>query len=480
MAPEQRSLVCTLLAVCAVAIACARIGNAELAFEPSMYRAPGDQSPDAPPRDWPATRPAPMPTFSSNDRSRWCTVRALVDHGTWVIGQRRLVAGGRFVDSGIVFENGWQTVDKALDPETQQFYSTKPPLLTALAAGEYWLLKHALGWSITAQTNLVVKTTLLTFNILPLAFYLLLLHRLVERLGTTDWGRLFTFTAACFGTYVTTFAITLNNHTPAAVTALAALYAVLPQQNDAPLPGWRCLCAGLFAGLTACLELPAAGFLLLVLLAIVVRSPARGLLLALPAAMAPVLAELALNYLAIHEWLPIQTKFGGPWYQYAGSHWLPPPPGEVKHGIDWARLHESIWAYGFHVLVGHHGVFSLTPIWVLSFAGMAAALRRRTAAPALLAPLTLLLSLAVMGFYLMSTSNYGGWTSGLRWLIWLTPLWLLAMLPAADYLAERTWGRRTGYALLAISVFSASFAAANPWRHPWIYQLLEAHGWIRY
>ncbi len=29
-----------------------------------------------------------MPTFGSNDRSRWATVRALVDNGTYEIGYR--------------------------------------------------------------------------------------------------------------------------------------------------------------------------------------------------------------------------------------------------------------------------------------------------------------------------------------------------------------------------------------------------------
>ena len=33
---------------------------------------------------------------------------------------------------------------------------------------------------------------------------------------------------------------------------------------------------------------------------------------------------------------------------------------------------------------------------------------------------------------------------------------------------------------LAGSVFSASFPALNPWRMPWIYQLLESYGLIRY
>ena len=43
----------------------------------------------------------------------------------------------------------------------------------------------------------------------------------------------------------------------------------------------------------------------------------------------------------------------------------------------------------------------------------------------LLAGGTLLVSLVVLGFYLTNkTVNYGGWTTGLRWLMWLSPLWL--------------------------------------------------------
>src|SRR5262249_41946060 len=115
---QPRNSVYTLLMVIAVAIVAARIGSAELVFEPSMYRAPGDASPDAPPRDWPMTRPNPMPTFSSNDRSRWCTVRALVDNRTFVIGHRETDPNDatKYTDRGIVFEDGWMTVDKVLDP----------------------------------------------------------------------------------------------------------------------------------------------------------------------------------------------------------------------------------------------------------------------------------------------------------------------------------------------------------------------------
>src|SRR5262249_13583739 len=152
--------------------------------------------------------------------------RALVDHGTYVIGKRTPQRGldGKPIDEGVVTEDGWQTIDKVLRPDNQSFYSSKPPLLATVVAGEYWLLKRTLGWSITADRWRVVPAILFTFNWIPLIAYLVLLVRLVERFGTTDWGRLFIVTAGGFATSLTTFMNTLNNHTFATCATLFALY----------------------------------------------------------------------------------------------------------------------------------------------------------------------------------------------------------------------------------------------------------------
>src|SRR5205823_14606248 len=93
--------------------------------------------------------------------------------------------------------------------------------------------------------------------------------------------------------------------------------------------------AGCFAGLTACLELPALALLVALAVAVMWRSPLRGLWFVIPAVLllAP---EFVVNKLVIGTWVTY-AKRGSPWYEYAGSHWLPPPAGEVKHGIDWAR-----------------------------------------------------------------------------------------------------------------------------------------------
>jgi hypothetical protein len=412
-------------------------------------------------------------------------------------------------DTGIVTEAGWETIDKVLPPETKEFYSSKPPLLPTILAGEYWLLRKGLGWSITDPHGEVIRVILLTVNGLPWLLYLVLMARLADRIGTTDWGRLYVLTAACFATFLTPFAVSLNNHTVAACTAVFALYPALrlwegPQSSDrysGRAPALLFLLAGFFAGFTACNELPAASFAVALFGLLLVRFPARASLLYLVAALIPVAAFLWTNYLAVGQLAPAYSEVGGPWYQYAGSHWA--TPSEARHGIDWAD--EPKWVYAAHLVVGHHGLFSLTPIFLLALGGMAGGVRgvargligTSTASPSegpaengrttrIIAPLAVVgclsavLTVTVVSFYVVKTNNYGGWTSGPRWLMWLTPFLLLSMLPWLDRLSASRRGRGLAYALLALSVLSASYPASNPWRHPWLYDFMEVRGWIRY
>lgn len=485
----RKALYALLITMVAGSVA-GRILAVNRLYEPYLFRP--ENATDDQRGPWPKTRPEPMPTHGDNDRSRWDTVRALVDDGTYVIGHREIEADGKYRDTGIITQDGWKTIDKVLRPDTHDFYSSKPPLLATLVAGEYWLLKKGLGWSITEDRWSVVRTILLTINGLPFLIYLALLARLLERLGTTDWGRLFIFGAAAFATMLTSFAITFNNHSVATVCALFGLYPALLIWHDRQASAGRLLAAGFFAGLTAATELPALAFLGLLFLFLAVRWPGRTLACFVPAALVPIAGFLLTNYMAVGSWRPAYGEFGGPWYEFEGSFWKI-NPGEVKHGIDWAYQVESRAGYAFNILIGHHGLFTLTPILVLSAIGMLVCLSRRRGETTPTAPsdalrwlgvMTLLLSVIVVGFYIGVVNdrnrNYGGWTSGLRWLMWLTPFWLLSMIPVADWLARRRWGRGLAYVLLAVSVLSVSYPVHNPWRHPWIYQYLESRGAIPY
>jgi hypothetical protein len=481
-----------LLAVVAGA-AVGRIFAAERVYEPSLYKE--NKSDPRPLSVWPKKMPTASPLFGSNDRSRWATIRALVDHGTYAIGERQFSPDGEtFTDRNIWRESGldpeWDTVDKVLHPQSHKFYSSKPPLLSTVLAGLYWLLQLVTGWTLAGNIFEVVRTMLVLVNVVPFLVYLVLISRLAERFTSSDWAKLYMVTAACFATLVTPFLVTLNNHNIATYCVLFAMYATL--LVFVRRSAWHLfLIAGLLSAFAATCELPAAAFAAGLGLVLLWREPRRTLLFFVPAALFVVAAFFLTNWLETGELRPAYDHFGTEWYTYKGSHWEKP-----KRGIDFARANgETLSVYAFHVLIGHHGLFSLTPIWLLAFAGMALGIfrlwRRKNGAtpvdssapqqlPRWFFSGALLLSLLVIGFYLVKSDNYGGWTSGLRWLMWLTPIWLLCMLPVLDKLACRRWGRGLGYLLLALSVLSVSYPAWNPWRHPWIYRFMDAHGWIPY
>ena len=57
---------------------------------------------------------------------------------------------------------------------------------------------------------------------------------------------------------------------------------------------------------------------------------------------------------------------------------------------------------------------------------------------------------------------------------------LLCLLPAVDALSSRRAFRRVAYALLFISIASASYANLDPWSHPWLFDYWTYMGWIGY
>jgi hypothetical protein len=416
------------------------------------------------------------PFLSANDRSRWLTIRALVEHGTYEI-------------DAVLDTQVWDTIDmvqhRGRDGELH-LYSSKPPLLPTLLAGEYWLIHRLTGWTLGDRPYEIGRLMLFTVNILPLVLMYVLLARLAERFGTTDWGRVFVVATATLGSLLTTFAVVLNNHLVAAVSAAIALYAFVRIYCDGERRSIYFLIAGLAAAFTAANELPALLLLALVGLLLLWRAPRETLLGFVPAALVVIVAFFATNYVAHDSLLPpymhrSATDRADNWYEYTytvngqerESYWL------NRQGID--RGEPVKWTYALHVLVGHHGIFSLTPVWLLSMGGILGWLRSDDHSRRDLALVAGTITVVCLVFYIglrpQVDRNYGGMTSGFRWMFWLAPLWLVMMLPAADRLAKSTSGMAVAALLLSISVLSASYPTWNPWTHPWLYRWLEWCGW---
>ena len=406
------------------------------------------------------------PFLSANDRSRWLAIRALVDHGQFEIDP-------------LLDRRVWNTIDmvqhRSRDGELH-LYSSKPPLSYLPTAGVYWLVKHAAGWTLADEPHAVVRLVVAIVNVVPLMLLIGVAAALAERFGATDWGRMFVVAAAALGTMHSAFVVVLNNHLHGALFAAIALYAVvrIVADGDERLR-WFAL-AGAAAALTAAHELPALSLTAVVGVGLLWLNPRATLQGFAPAAVVVAAAFFGTNYAAHASWRPPYahrsvTDPEDNWYDYSydlegrtiDSYWRNP------QGID--RGEPSRAAYAFHCLVGHHGVFSLTPVWLLSMFGLALWLRGDDRFGRAAAAAIMLLTLVCLAFYIsrpLGDRNYGGMTSGLRWMFWFSPLWLWAMIPAADRLCRSRTAQAFGATLLAISVLSASYPTWNPWVMPWL------------
>jgi hypothetical protein len=292
--------------------------------------------------------------------------------------------------------------------------------------------------------------------------------------------------AATMGTFLNTFATVLNNHIVGAVCAAIALYVAIRIAYDGERRLRFFAIAGLAAAMTAADELPALIFLALIGLLLLWYAPRQTLIGFVPAMLVVVVAFFATNWIAHESLRPpyMHRGEGDNWYAYEyelkgrtiQSYWLD------RQGID--RGEPSKVTYAIHVLIGHHGVFSLTPIWLLSVAGAFMWLRSPDVSHRQLAAGILLIAVICLVFFIafrpLQDRNYGGMTSGFRWMFWCAPLWLLVMLPAADRLARSTAGMAFASLLLTLSVLSASYPTWNPWTQPWLYNWMVWCGWPGY
>ena len=441
-----------------------------------------------------------MPTqLIANDISRWCTVWSLLERGTYAIDDCPWQA------------NTQDKVRKA-EPKTSEdeepvehVYSSKPPLLPTVIAGILYPFRKATGVPLdrivdqdrqernvekpTAddpnKTEFVketpkpvpwpvyvfyLKPIVVLFNLVPFAFFLVYYTRLLDRYATNDWAWFLALFAAAFGNLLIAFNTTLNNHTIAAYAAFFAVYALARICDDGEKRPTLYAMAGFFGALCAVNELPSALFGVTLFLILAVKSPGLAAKFFTPAALVPIVAHLATQYAALGTFMPAYEDWGTKAYKYEGSYWNTPLE------FDWFTDHpESKGLYLFHMTLGHHGVFSMTPIFAFAFVAGVRNLFGRDRPMRVVSGVTVLLTVAMLAFYTWNPKarNYGGSTQGLRWLFWLIPFWLIVLPTGLATGQDRAWPRRLSLMALFVSVLSVGYALRSPWSHPWVLDLLE-------
>lgn len=436
--------------------------------------------------------------LEANDISRWCTVWSLLERGSYEIDDCPWQAKTQDkVRKPAVFDKGNPDAPK-------HYYSSKPALLPTLVAGLLYPARKLSGVPLDAevlqprsprpdrpnQTTepvrwpvyvFYLKPTVVALNVVPYLAFLILFARLLDRIVANDWAWFAGLVSAAWGTQLIIFNSTLNNHSVAAYSAFFAVYALMRiweappplayAEEDVPpprTPYGAYAAAGFWGAFAACNELPAAAFGILLFLCVLARSRRATLLAFVPAAAIPCIAFLATLYLSTGGFKPFYSEFGGPAYNYEGSYWVTPLE------MDWFDLHKEPWyVYLFHLTLGHHGMFSLTPIFLLAIPPMIRGLFGADRRIAGVARLTFVLTVGLIAFYVVKTHNYGGSTQGPRWLFWIYPFWLILVAPGFESGGRHRGMRWFGVLCLAFSALTVGYGLRMPWSHPWIVDLLE-------
>lgn len=420
------------------------------------------------------------PFLSGNDRSRWLTVRSLVELGTFEI------------NNIVEHEPLWDSVDVVSHMNSQgeqKLYSSKPPLHAVLIAAPYWVIHKTTGCTLESHPFEVGRALLILFNVIPLGIGWWWCAKLIHEWTESDAVFAVSLGSIVFATMLSTFAVALNNHLWGAVAAIGTMwYATRCWQGSFR---WQDFVgAGFWAAATFTCELPAASLLAIVGLLVLVNSPRRTLVFSAPAVVAVVVLYFSVNYVAHGVWKPPysygagdvnteQSKQVNNWYDYdfirkfdgrkVDSYWRNP-----NNPLDLGEA--STPHYLFHSLIGHHGLFSLTPILIFGFAGMFVMLFHKQNDQRNFAIAITLTSLACLAFYLffldVRQRNYGGTTVAFRQLLWLHPIWLIASIPVLERILVSRFGRWVFALCALVSMVSVSYPTWNPWSQNWIWNLM--------
>ena len=418
---------------------------------------------------------------------------------------------------------GWDSIDVVKhglpdeiydpsNPASGYIYSSKPTLLPTVMAGPYWVLNRCFGLSLAKKPFETTRILLVFYQLIPLGIAFFCLASIIESVGKTDWGRMYAVAAATFGTFALTFVPTLNNHLPGFASISIALWAAFKILRDGKTNPVYFALAGFFGAFAVACDLPALAFAAGLCGILLVKRPLKTIFVAIPAGLVVAAAFVATNYIAHNSIMPAysckrdhmamqaeaekngvdpKTLFdANDWYYY--NYYPAGRPREAKYarlshwanrtGID--RGEPSIVRYAFHSTVGARGVFSLTPIWILSVWGLCVWAFKTKDDKGLRTFGVGALTLTVVFFAFFLTRdqgdrNYGGMSCWSRWFFPLVPLFVPALLPIVDKASKSRLLRGVALAALFWSAASAAFPTWNPWVAPWLYDIAVNWGWMK-
>jgi hypothetical protein len=379
---------------------------------------------------------------NANTASRYATIESLVDYGTYWIDQSRYVG----------------TIDKY--KVDGHYMSSKPPMLPTLGAGVYWLYERITGKTIGQYEGEVVRLVSLCTGGLCHLIFLSFFYRLCVLLFEREVAVVVTMAGACFAYLGVSYATAINNHSTAAALAVCGLYYACAIRHGKQQKLWHWPVAGFVLGLLPTIDLPGMAISGLITLYLLAHDWKKTLIWFVPAMLPPLVAHLVITYHISGSLRPFY--FNNELKNFKQFHF------RNAGGIDGLREPKHI--YAFNVLLGHHGVFSMTPLYLFGLWELVQSLRRRRfVRESLLCALALS---AFFGFFIFRTRNYGGWCVGMRWLVPVMPLLLLYF----GFWIDRMRLTRLWWSLVLSAFLVSGFNVQDGLSSPFQYSVW--HNWL--
>ncbi len=365
--------------------------------------------------------------LSTNPRSRLITVERLLEAGTFAHSSPADTTPMEMSADAVMIKGS--------------LYSSKPPLYPVILATEAWPVKLLTGWKFHEHQTFFARFLAFLNQIIPYLLFLFLALRFAIRTTSDRWTLILLMLSLSIGILPFAYTLDINNHTPGSLLLFFS-FVILQKLLSGEANGMRSYAGlGILCGLMAMFELPGLLFALF-FLGLAATADRKKTIAAAGAFLIPVLFSSYLFYIISGNPLPFYTQEGI--YEYAGSFL------EADRKI--RTFTEPRINYLFHSLFGHHGMFVMSPVLLIGFAGLLSKMFTGGRGGRIMWIGIAICMVTIAGYVVFRTYNYGGWCIGMRWYILFMPLLMFAGLEILAKMAKTWPGRIAVLVLIAMAL----------------------------
>ncbi|NJS12287.1 MAG: hypothetical protein HC789_18885 [Microcoleus sp. CSU_2_2] len=370
------------------------------------------------------------PTAAHNDASRLATIESLVDFHTLIIDNSRFV---------------W-TIDKYL--YQGHFYSDKPPILSIYGSFFYALLK-IVGISFSNRYSFTIFLLIILVVGGATAIGMVYFYKTLKFLEIPEnWIDVLLIIAGT-GTLLMPYSTVFNNHVVSASLLMAGFYYLLRVKESIRYS----LISGLLITLAGSIDVVAFIFVPFLAVSLLNKPLKSKIVFSLACALVLVI-YFQLNLYTSGSLRP--PSMNPSLWQYPGSAF----DRTNLSGLAYHSDFQALLNYAFHMIVGHRGLISYTPILVFSIFGFVKIFQNKELKYRQEYLLILLASSAYVLMYILRSNNYSGSAYGVRW---YANLMFLLCLPLAQISEDIKNSQRLKQAFIIVSCMSIiiSFVGIN-------------------